>query len=95
MAYRQVKDPDTGELHTSYAVELYKPYFEDHDPQSGDWKLVIDNPSTSDVEMDIAWSGSRRFHVLLAEDPAASLTKDYVVVHGPGGAGRHDASVRL
>ncbi len=79
LAYRQVKDPDTGELHTSCAIELYKPYFEDKDPQPGDWKIVIDNPATSDVELDIAWSGSRRFHVLLAEDAAAPLSKDYVL----------------
>ncbi|MCX5647456.1 MAG: helix-hairpin-helix domain-containing protein [Phycisphaerae bacterium] len=77
IAYRQVKDPNTGELHTSYAIELYKPYFEDRDPQAGDWELVIDNPSVSDVQMEIAWSGSRRFHVLLAEDSAAPL-KEYV-----------------
>ena len=83
IAYRQVKDPDTGELHASYAVELYKSYFEDHDPQSGDWKLVINNPTISDVEMDIAWSGSRRFHVLLAEDSGASLRKDYVSFTDP------------
>jgi len=78
IAYRQVKDPDTGELHASYAVELFRPYFEDRDPKSGDWKLVINNPTTSDTEIDIAWSGSRRFHVLLAEDPTASLKKDYL-----------------
>jgi hypothetical protein len=77
IAYRQVKDPDTGELHASYAIELYRPYFEDRDPQAGDWELVIDNPSTSDVEIGITWSGSRRFHVLLAEDSGASL-KEYV-----------------
>jgi hypothetical protein len=77
IAYRQVRDPNTGELHASYAIELYKPYFEDRDLQAGDWELVIDNPSVSDVQMDIAWSGSRRFHVLLAEDSAAPL-KEYV-----------------
>jgi DNA uptake protein ComE-like DNA-binding protein len=83
VAYRQVKDPDTGELHTSYAIELYRPYFEDKDPRPGDWKIVIDNPAASDFEMDIAWSGSRRFHVLLAEDAAAPLTKDYVLFADP------------
>jgi len=83
LAYRQVKDPDTGALHTSYAIELYRPYFEDNDPRAGDWKIVIDNPSTRDVELDIVWSGSRRFHVLLAEDAAAPLTKDYVVFTDP------------
>lgn len=77
IAYRQSKDPDTGELHASYAVELHRPYFEDRDLQAGEWKLVIDNPSTSDIDMDIVWSGSRRFHVLLAEDPVVSL-KEYV-----------------
>jgi hypothetical protein len=82
IAYRQVKDPDTGALYTSYAVELYKPYFEDHDPKPGDWKLTIDNPSVSDTEVAITWSGSRRFHVLLAQDPAASLT-DYVSFTDP------------
>ncbi len=79
LAYRQVKDPDTGALRTSYAIELYKPYFEDNDPRPGAWKIVIDNPATSDVELDIAWSGSRRFHVLLAEEAAAPLAKDYVL----------------
>jgi hypothetical protein len=83
LAYRQVKDPDTGALRTSYAIELYKPYFEDNDPRPGDWKIVINNPSISDVELDVAWSGSRRFHVLLAEDSAAPLTKDYVVFTDP------------
>jgi DNA uptake protein ComE-like DNA-binding protein len=83
VAYRQVKDPDTGELHASYAIELYRPYFEDRDPPPGDWKIVIDNPASSDVELDIAWSGSRRFHVLLTEDAAAPLTKDYIMFTDP------------
>ncbi len=83
LAYRQVKDPNTGQLHTSYAIELYRPYFEDNDPRPGDWKIVIDNPSASDVEMDVVWSGSRRFHVMLSEDPAAPLRKDYVVFSDP------------
>lgn len=83
LAYRQVKDPNTGELHASYAIELYRPYFEDNDPRPGDWKIVIDNPSAGDTELDVVWSGSRRFHVMLAEDSAAPLTKDYVVFSDP------------
>jgi len=83
IAYRQKKDPETEEVHTSYAVELYKPYFEDRDPKPGDWKLVIDNPAGSDIEIELTWSGSRRFHVLLAEDSAASLAKDYVLFSDP------------
>jgi hypothetical protein len=76
IAYRVVKDPTTSQLHSSYAIELYKPYFEDRDPRPGEWKVVIDNPSTPDAELEIAWSGSRRFHVLLAEDAVASLAND-------------------
>jgi len=83
VAYRQVKDANTGALHTSYAIELYRPYFEDNDPRPGDWKIVINNPSGSNVELDVVWSGSRRFHVMLAEDPAAPLAKDYVVFSDP------------
>ena len=83
LAYRQVKDPDTDALHTSYAVELYKPYFEDNDPRSDDWKLVIENSPSGTVELGVTWSGSRRFHVLLAEDSAAVLTKDYVAFSDP------------
>jgi hypothetical protein len=65
IACRQWKD-GAGGVHTSYAVELYKPYFEDRDPNAQDWKLVINN----DKEVPIQWSGSRRFHVVLADDPA-------------------------
>jgi hypothetical protein len=83
LAYRQVRDPDTNDLHTSYAVELYRPYFEDNDPCYADWRLVIDNPAAGDVTLDITWSGSRRFHVLLTEDEAAPLRKDYVAFTDP------------
>ena len=50
----------------SYAIELYKPYFEDMDPKN-DWQLVIGgNP------IPVNWGlGSRRFHVIRFEDPNA------------------------
>jgi hypothetical protein len=67
-----VANPDTGEIYKSYAVELYKPYFEDNDPGS-DWQLVISSPAGARVVEPIAWSGTRRFHVMLLEDPAAKL----------------------
>ena len=81
VAYREVKNPRTGEIHQSYAIELYKPYFEDSDPggdldKSDEWRISIPgNPVRT-----ITWrgSGTRRFQVLLAEDPDASLKKDYV-----------------
>ena len=52
--------------HTSYAIELYKPYFEDGDPNG--WLLRVDGR-----DIPIIWSGTRRFHVLRFEDPNAPL----------------------
>ena len=68
-----------GTVHSSYAIELYRPYFEDKDPNTDEWKLVIDNPSTTtDIEVSFTWSGSRRFHVILAEDAQAKLSDKYL-----------------
>jgi len=55
--------PVDANTYRSYAIELYKPYFEDRDPNN--WQLVIDdNPITID------WSlGSRRFYVIRWLDP--------------------------
>lgn len=66
-------NPDTGEVYRSYAIELYKPYFEDNDPRSGEWQLVITLSSGEEIVEPIEWSGTRRFHVMLLEDPAAAL----------------------
>jgi hypothetical protein len=52
--------------HTSYAIELYKPYFEDGDPNG--WLLRVDGRN-----IPIIWSGTRRFHVMRFEDPNARL----------------------
>jgi hypothetical protein len=87
LAYRFVRD-GTGQVRRSYAVELYKPYFEDRNPNPSDrssdqWMLVIDNQTGRDVNEVITWSGTRRFHVLLAEDPAAPLKQDYVIFNDP------------
>ncbi len=74
IAYHGVRDP-AGVVHTSTAIELYKPYFEDRDPQVGQWRLSIsDESGTRDVP--IVWSGTRRFHVILKEDPVAELFDD-------------------
>ncbi len=80
VAVRGVPDPVTRLPRRSYAVELHMPYFEDEppDPQSPDWRLFIDNVVAEDIDdLYILWSGTRRFHVVLAEDPAAPLN-DYL-----------------
>jgi hypothetical protein len=74
LAYRSVRDPVSNRVDGSFAVELCKPYFEDADPAPGEWQLVIDNQTVTDVTESIAWSGTRRFHVLLAENSRASLS---------------------
>jgi len=79
LACRQMQDA-MGTIHSSYAVELYRPYFEDRDPKPDEWQLVIANPSKPDsrIQVSITWSGSRRFHVVLAEDVQAPLAEDYI-----------------
>jgi len=74
LAYNAVTD-GLGNVHRSFAVELFKPYFEDNDPIDGDWRLVITWGNVR-IEQPIEWSGLRRFHVLLAEDPVAELFED-------------------
>jgi len=64
VAYRCVREEET--THTSYAIELYKPYFEDGDPNG--CQIVVDG-----IQTPILWSGSRRFHVIRYEDADANL----------------------
>ncbi len=65
LAYRTEQVPRVGTF-TSYAIELFKPYFEDGDPAAGQWQLVIDGRA-----IPITWSGTRRFHVIRFEDANA------------------------
>ncbi|HNY77922.1 MAG: helix-hairpin-helix domain-containing protein [Sedimentisphaerales bacterium] len=74
VAYRGVTDA-TGVVHTSTAIELFKPYFEDRDPQPGQWRLTIVDDGGS-RHVPVVWSGTRRFHVILNEDPIAELFND-------------------
>ncbi|HPC93466.1 MAG TPA: helix-hairpin-helix domain-containing protein [Sedimentisphaerales bacterium] len=76
IAYRGVTDA-AGVVHTSTAIELFKPYFEDRDPQPGQWRLTIADARGS-RHVPIMWSGTRRFHVILNEDPLAELFDDSV-----------------
>jgi DNA uptake protein ComE-like DNA-binding protein len=59
-----------------YAIELYKPYFEDADPVG--WQLVIDGNS-----IPVNWStGSRRFYVMFfadMKDPNVGAIKNSIV----------------
>lgn len=74
VAYRGVTDA-TGVVHTSTAIELFKPYFEDRDPPPGQWRLTITDDGGS-RHVPVVWSGTRRFHVVLNEDPIAELFND-------------------
>ncbi len=71
----EVPNPIPGDpniIYRSYAIELYKPYFEDNDPNG--WQIVIDNPPRI---IPVSWSGTRRFHVILWENLNALLTVDF------------------
>jgi hypothetical protein len=68
LVHKSIEDAN-GISHRSYAIELYKPYFEDNDPCG--WQLVIDNQPNG---IDVSWSGTRRFHVVLFEDSSAPLS---------------------
>ena len=62
--------PPDSEPYRSYAVELYKPYFEDEDPNN--WRLVIDS-----TQIDInSWTGSKQFFVIQNQNLQALLDVD-------------------
>lgn len=77
LAARIVTGP-RGEIIRSYAVELHKPYFEDDDPVSGQWKLAIGSNVIS-----IDWSGTRRFHVIQMEGRRAATDLLTVTFNDP------------
>jgi hypothetical protein len=70
----------------SYAIELYKPYWEDHfpsmDPCDG-WQLLITPSTGGPVLIPIAWSGSVRFHVIEFIDTLAPIDINFADVDGP------------
>ncbi len=72
---------DANGTHRSYAIELYKPYFEDEDPVG--WQLVIDNPPNPLRVVDVNWSGTRRFHVIEWQDPEALLSATFLEPNSP------------
>ncbi len=59
---------DPNIVYMSYAIELYKPYFEDNDPC--DWQLVIDGGTPITIS---SWTGGEQFCVIQNEDSNAPL----------------------
>lgn len=66
----------TPDFYQAYAVELYKPYFQDNDPYK--WRLVV-GPSSGPVgapmggvPYNINWSGNKQFYVM-QNDPCGIL----------------------
>jgi len=55
--------PISFTIRKSYAIELHKPYGEDEYPEPNDWRLNIDPYGIVNID----WSGSKRFHVVLFE----------------------------
>jgi hypothetical protein len=85
LAHRFIPNPSTGgpvgtELLRSYAVELYKPYLEDAEPNSSNqWRLFIDNSGTGltgNETVDIDWADDANFHVIRWHNPLVELDVD-------------------
>ena len=73
LASRQVTDSNIPvKVYRSYAVELYKPYSEDNEPNG--WKLINDSMPTTPY--DINWSGTKQFYVIKWENSNAPLSVD-------------------
>jgi hypothetical protein len=64
-------EPFVGPRYRSYAIEFYKPYFEDGDPLG--WRLVILDANLPNPQriVPIDWSAGEQFHVIEWEDPNA------------------------
>jgi hypothetical protein len=67
----------------SYAIELYKPYWEDRFPSTDPnytWQLLIVDTNTA---IPIVWSGTPRFHVIEWVDYNAPIEANWSDVNGP------------
>ena len=62
---------DPPVTYRSYAIELYKPYSEDIDPNAS-WQLVISDGNSIPIPID-SWTGGKQFYVIRNEDPCAPL----------------------
>ncbi|UCC22777.1 MAG: hypothetical protein JSW23_01535, partial [Planctomycetota bacterium] len=72
--------PVGSDTYRSYAVELYKPYPEDAEPDSSNqWRLFIDNSGTGipgNETVDIDWADDANFHVIRWHNPLVELDVD-------------------
>jgi hypothetical protein len=93
--YQPVDDPN---VYRSYAIELFKPYWEDDEPSG--WKIVTEgldsegNPLPPNTTT-IVWTGSRRFHVLANINttvPEANIPIDINEFPGPNDFNGFDAN---
>jgi len=62
---------DPNRVYRSYAIELFKPYWQDDD-QSG-WYIETQDDTGAPKTIPIIWTGSRRFHVLENINAAAKI----------------------
>ncbi|UCG57853.1 MAG: hypothetical protein JSU70_23680 [Phycisphaerales bacterium] len=70
LACNVVVSGDPAERHTSYAVELYKPYAQDDDPDPNEWRLTIAGGNSIPIS---DWTSGSQFYVIRSEDPCAPL----------------------
>ncbi len=68
---------DPNVVYRSYAIELFKPYPQDDDPNG--WQLRIYNADGSLYsDINIIWTGTKQFHVLANIDPKADIPIDWL-----------------
>jgi len=86
--YNSVTTGSPPTTHTSYAVELYKPYSEDSVPRLNrpdSWRLVVDG-APIDIDPSPSWLPGKSFCVIWNQDPDATITVDPNAVVQSSGA---------
>jgi hypothetical protein len=76
--YNSVTTGSPPTPHTTYAVELYKPYSEDSIPRPNrpdSWQLVVDGAAI-DIDPSPPWFPGKSFCVIRNQDPSATITVD-------------------
>jgi DNA uptake protein ComE-like DNA-binding protein len=77
--YNLVTPGNPPTIHTSYAVELYKPYSEDSVPGPGFWRIAVDG---APINID-SWPAGKSFYVVQKQDPSAKIPVDANAVEKP------------
>jgi DNA uptake protein ComE-like DNA-binding protein len=76
--YNSVTTGSPPTPHTTYAVELYKPYSEDSVPRLNrpdSWQLVVGSASIA-IDPSPSWLPGKSFCVIRNQDPNATITMD-------------------